>query len=52
MGLRIGRVGLILSFICPFFWSSWAEFVSQFSQEISKLESSDLEYICRMKIVL
>ena len=48
MGLRIELLALILSFICPFFLSLKAKFVSQFSVELCKLESSNMVYICRM----
>ena len=48
MGLRIGPFALILPFICPFFLSFTAKFVSQFSPELCKLESSNTVYICRM----
>ena len=46
MGLRIGLLSLILSFI-PFSVFK-AKFVSQFSLELCKLESSNMVYICRM----
>ena len=48
MGLRIGLLALILPFTCPFFLSFTAKFVSQFSPELRKLESSNIVYICRM----
>ena len=48
MGLRIELLALILSFICPFFLSFKANFVSLFSLELCKLESSNMLYICRM----
>ena len=49
MGLRIGLLDLILPFICPFFCLlSLSKFVSQFSLELCKLESSNILYICRM----
>ena len=48
MGLRIGSLALILPFICPFFISFKAKFVSHFSPELCKLESSNMVYICRM----
>ena len=48
MALRIGLLALILTFICPFFLSFTASFVSQFSPELCKLESSNVENICRM----
>ena len=47
MGLRIGLLALILPFICPFFLSFKANFVSLFSLELCKLESSNMLYICR-----
>ena len=47
MGLRIGLLVFILPFICPFF-SFKAKFVSQFSPELWKLESSNVVYILRM----
>ena len=46
--LRIRLIALILPFICPFFLSFWVKFVSQFSQELFKLESSNMKYIFRM----
>ena len=48
MGLRIRLFSLILPFICPFFLSFKAKFVSLFSPELCKLESSNVVYICRM----
>ena len=45
--LRMGLLALILPFICPFL-SFMAKFVSQFSQELYKLESSNMVNICRM----
>ena len=48
MGLRIGLLTLIFPFICPFFLSFKAKFVSQFSPELCKLESSNVVYVCRM----
>ena len=48
MGLRIEVLALILPFICPFFLSFKAKFVSQCSPELCKLESSNMVYICRM----
>ena len=36
----------------PLVMSFWAEFVRQFSQEVFKLESSNVEYICRICIVV
>ena len=44
-GLRIGLIALILPFICPFFCLLRLNF---FSQELCKLESSNMVYICRM----
>ena len=46
--LKIKVLALILPFICPFFLSFKAKFVSQFSQELCKLESSNMVYICSM----
>ena len=46
--LRIGLIALILAFICLFFLSFKATFVSRFSQELFKLESSIMECICKM----
>ena len=48
MRLRIGLIALSLLFIHPFFLSFKAKFVSLFSQELFKLESSNVVYICRM----
>ena len=48
MRLRIRLLALILLFICPFFLSFKAKFVSQFSPEVCKLESSNVVHICRM----
>ena len=61
MGLRIKLFALILPFICPFFYPVFfvfvfrllrirvkAKFVSPFSLELCKLESSNKVYICRM----
>ena len=48
MGLRIGLLALILPFIRPFFCLLRLNFVSQFSPELWKLESSNMIYICRM----
>ena len=48
MRLRIDFLALILPFICPFFLSFKAKFVSQFSPELCKLESSNVVNICRM----
>ena len=39
---------LCWSFLCLFFPSFKAKFVSQFSPELCKLESSNMVYICRM----
>ena len=47
MGLRIGLLAHIFPFICPFF-AFKAKFVSLFSPELCKLESSIMLYICRM----
>ena len=47
MGLRIGHLALSLPFICLFL-SFKAKFVSQFSPELCKLESSNMVYIYRM----
>ena len=48
VGLRIVLLAFSLPFICPFFLSFKAKFVSQFSPELCKLESSNMLYICRM----
>ena len=48
VGLRTGLLALILLFICPLFLSFKAKFVSQFSPELCKLESSNMIYICRI----
>ena len=48
MGLRIGHLAPILPFLVHFFLSFKAKFVSQFSPELCKLESSNMVYICRM----
>ena len=45
VGSRIGLLALILPFICPFFLSFRAKFVSQLSQELYKVESSNMVYI-------
>ena len=46
MGLRIGLLALIISFICPFF--CLLRLILCHSQELCKLESSEMLYICRM----
>ena len=38
-------IALILPFICPFFSLFKAKFVSQFSQELCKLQSTNMVYI-------
>ena len=45
MGLRIGLLAFILPFICLFFLSFKAKFVSQFSPEQCKVKSSNVVYI-------
>ena len=48
MGLRIRIIALILPFIYPFFCLFMLNFMSQFSPELCKLDSSNVVYICRM----
>ena len=48
VGLRTRLIAYILLFIYPFFLSFQAKFVSQFPQELCKVESSNMVYICRM----
>ena len=44
-GLKMRLIALILPFICPFFSLFKAKFVSQFSQELCKLQSTNMVYI-------
>ena len=48
VGLIIRLIALILPFICSFFCLLKAKFVSQFSHELCKPESSNMIYISRM----
>ena len=48
MGLRIRLLAFIFPFICPIFLSLKAKFVSLFSPELCKLESSNMVYMCIM----
>ena len=47
-GIENQILAFINPFICPFFLSFKAKFVSQFSPEPYKLESSNVVYTCRM----
>ena len=47
--LRIGLIALILPFICLFFLSFKAKFVSRFSLELFKLKSSIMVCLCKMR---
>ena len=48
MGLRIRLLALIFSLYTSIFMSFKAKFVSQFSQELYKVEASNMVYLCRM----
>ena len=48
MGLRIRLIAHILPFVCHFFLSLKAKFVSLFSPELCKLGSLNMVYICRV----
>ena len=48
MDLRIRLIAFILPFICPFFCLLRLNCVTVFSQELCKLESSNMIYICSM----
>ena len=48
MGLRIRLIAYILPFVCHFFLSLKAKFMSLFSPELCKLGSLNMVYICRV----